>query len=86
MYVIRCLYYHACSCIYIYIYVYICILKTDSSLCLAMFSRVPSAARASRSAVLCLFDCYPRSPLQDSRLFGPSPWKILAATYEQMDS
>ena len=29
---------------------------------------------------------YPRSPLQDSRLFGPSPWKILAATYEQMGS
>ena len=29
---------------------------------------------------------YPRSPLQDSRLFGPSPWKVLAATYEQMGS
>ena len=29
---------------------------------------------------------YTRSPLQDSRLFGPSPWKILAATYEQMGS
>ena len=28
---------------------------------------------------------YTRSPLQDSRLFGPSPWKILAATYEQID-
>ena len=26
---------------------------------------------------------YTRSPLEDSRLFGPSPWKILAATYEQ---
>ena len=26
---------------------------------------------------------YTRSPLQDSRLFGPSPWKILAATNEQ---
>ena len=25
---------------------------------------------------------YTRSPLQDSRLFGPSPWKILATTYE----
>ena len=24
-----------------------------------------------------------RSPLEDSRLFGPSPWKILATTYEQ---
>ena len=27
-----------------------------------------------------------RSPLEDSRLFGPSPWKILATTYEQMGS
>ena len=29
---------------------------------------------------------YAQSPLEDSRLFGPSPWKILATTYEQMDS
>ena len=28
---------------------------------------------------------YTRSPLQDSRLFGPSPWKILAATYKNND-
>ena len=28
---------------------------------------------------------YTRSPLQDSRLFGPRPWKVLAATYEQKD-
>ena len=28
---------------------------------------------------------YTRSPLQDSRLFGPSPWKILATTYEKND-
>ena len=28
---------------------------------------------------------YTRSPLEDSRLFGPSPWKILATTYEQQD-
>ena len=26
---------------------------------------------------------YTRSPLEDSRLFGPSPWKILAAAYEK---
>ena len=31
-------------------------------------------------------DHYPRSPLQDSRLLGPSPWKILATTYEQIGS
>ena len=29
---------------------------------------------------------YTRSPLQDSRLFGPRPWKILATTYEKKDS
>ena len=26
---------------------------------------------------------YTRSPLQDSRLFGPRPWKILAATNQK---
>ena len=31
-------------------------------------------------------DAYARSPLQDSRLFGPSPWKILAATNEKKGS
>ena len=30
--------------------------------------------------------CYTQSPLQDSRLFGPRPWKIVATTYEQMGS
>ena len=36
---------------------------------------------------ICLFGRLPytRSPLEDSRLFGPSPWKILATTYEQKD-
>ena len=29
---------------------------------------------------------YTRSPLEDSRLFGPSPWKILATTYEQNEN
>ena len=29
---------------------------------------------------------YTQSPLQDSRLLGPRPWKVLAATYEQMGS
>ena len=28
---------------------------------------------------------YTRSPLEVSRLFGPSPWKILTATYEEND-
>ena len=29
------------------------------------------------------YRCYTRSPLEDSRLFGPSPWTILATTCEQ---
>ena len=28
---------------------------------------------------------YTRSPLEDSRLFAPSPWKILATTYDKND-
>ena len=36
--------------------------------------------------ILQLILIYTRSPLQDSRLFGPRPWKILATTYEQMGS
>ena len=28
---------------------------------------------------------YTRSPLEDFRLFGPSPWKILAAANENND-
>ena len=27
--------------------------------------------------------CYTQSPLEDSRLFGPSPWKVLATTYDK---
>ena len=30
-----------------------------------------------------LTSMYTRSPLEDSRLFGPSPWKVLATNYEQ---
>ena len=29
---------------------------------------------------------YTRSPLQDSRLFGPRPWKVLATTYKKIGS
>ena len=28
---------------------------------------------------------YTRSPIEESCLFGPSPWKILATTYEKND-
>ena len=41
--------------------------------------RPQGRARASASCSL----PYTRSPLEDSRLFGPSPWKVLAATNEK---
>ena len=43
-------------------------------------TRITQTRDRSRQLAL---DEYTRSPLQDSRLFGPSPWKILATTYEQ---
>ena len=57
--------------LYIYIYIY------TSRPC-------PCAgARACWRCHVLLSRSYPRSPLQDSRLFGPSPWKILAAINEK---
>ena len=45
------------------------------------------AGKSARSpyAICCKLSCLSctRSPLEDSRLFGPSPWKILAATNEK---
>ena len=41
---------------------------------------------ASWSLSLQRHKLYTRSPLQDSRLFGPRPWKVLTTTYEQMGS
>ena len=32
------------------------------------------------------YDSYPQSPLQDSRLFGPRPWKVSATTYKKIGS
>ena len=45
--------------------------------------RQPTSDHRAADGVISL---YTRSPLEDSRLFGPSPWKVLATTYEQMGS
>ena len=42
-----------------------------------------SAERPVTQDTFSLHPPYTRSPLQDSRLFGPRPWKILAVTYEK---
>ena len=37
-----------------------------------------SSSSSSSSSIILNYNCsYTRSPLEDSRLFGPSPWKIL---------
>ena len=49
--------------------------------------RLPSAAALSCWDVYdgSASNLYTRSPLEDPRLFGPSPWKVLATTYEKND-
>ena len=46
------------------------------------------ALARQRASYLChaFYDAYTRSPLQDSRLFGPSPWKILRHYLWEMGS
>ena len=69
--------------IYIYIYIYIYI-HTHTAVTLQTSRMDVAGVRAPRRCFL--EHRYTRSPLEDSRLFGPSPWKILATTYEQMGS
>ena len=54
--------------LYIYVYIYIYI-------CFIHLFKRPRITVPQKG--------YTRSPLEDSRLFGPSPWKILAATNEK---
>ena len=52
------------------------------------FLGVPQKSRDDSLALLASQDCcgnYTRSPLEDSRPFGPSPWKVLATTYGKND-
>ena len=57
---------YTCVYIYMYIYIYIYIYKSKLEY-LYIYIYIYQYE-------------YTRSPLEDSRLFGPSPWKILAAT------
>ena len=50
--------------------------------CLQRKARSDAVATEGGSSL----ELYTRSPLEDSRLFGPGPWKVLATTYEQMGS
>ena len=68
---------------YIYIYTYIYIFLVGSLSFTRRAASPDGAGARSRRAAPSL---HPVSPLEDSRLFGPSPWKILATTYEKMDS
>ena len=62
-------------CIYIYIYIHTYLLDAPGGTRLHDVAVLPLLARDT--------NLYTRSPLEDSRLFGPSPWKILATTYEK---
>ena len=68
--------------IYVYIYIYIYIHMYNTCIYLNHKStpkpyRMQAERFLGKQAVLgCSY--YTRSPLEDSRLFGPSPWKILS--------
>ena len=69
-------------CIYIYIYIYthihyLCIAESDDHRKCYTPEVVFPFVKTKHT--------YTRSPLEDSRLFGPNPWKILGTTYEQND-
>ena len=59
--------------IYIHIYIYIYIHTYIPIYTIYTYTHIP----------IYLYMHYTRSPLEDSRLFGPSPWKILATTYKE---
>ena len=71
--------------IYIYIYIYISIYVLYY-IVVYVYITIWDAQQSVRELAEHPSHSYSRSPLQDSRLFGPSPWKILATTYEQMGS
>ena len=71
---------------YVYIYIYICMYAhTVISHTMMKISIFAASSIVSLQSITA-FTSYTRSPLEDSRLFGPSPWKILATAYEQMGS
>ena len=62
-------------CVYLYIYIYI---YTTPPFPLHQMPGMPRSKDQRKGKC-----SYTRSPLEDSRLFGHSPWKILATTYEK---
>ena len=86
------LYIHICICVYIYIYIYIYTYIYVRIFCSAQppgdrppppVSHVDGQHHVDAALHQWSWNPYTRSPLEDSRLFGPSPWKILAATNEK---
>ena len=67
---------------HIYIYTYICIYNARNRFPLGAFPLREHSLLPVQGKVCTV---YTRSPLEDSRLFGPSPWKVLATTYEKTD-
>ena len=72
-----------CMYIYIYIYMYTYIFERPAPLAALLAGADGTVAGEGVQAEALL---YTQSPLQDSRLFGHRPWKVLATTYEQMGS
>ena len=74
---------YVCMYIYIYIYVYIHVLY----IYIHIYTHIQRSLKLAclRGEVVAARSEYTRSPLEDSRLFGPSPWNILATTYEKND-
>ena len=70
-----------CTCIYIYIYIYMCMYMYADSAAGAGLAQRRGGEHGRRLLYYSTLE-YTRSPLEDSRLFGPSPWKILASTKE----
>ena len=84
------------TCVYIYIYIYLSIYLSIYVyiyiyIYISYYAQLEGedaaggARRGARQRVRLLIDSvtYTRSPLEDSHLFGPSPWKTLAATNEK---
>ena len=90
IYIHTCIHVHTCvyllfiyACIYIYIYICTYIFERPAPLAALLAGADGTVAGEGVQAEALL---YTQSPLQDSRLFGHRPWKVLATTYEQMGS
>ena len=75
--------YNMCMYIYIYIYVYVYVYIYIYMLPRGGPERAGDNDTGRAAGIVHYL--YTRSPLQDSRLFGPRPWKVLATTYKEND-